>query len=198
LRTLATMLRSRDDDAPVEILDAAYWMKGCSSLGLLRYAVLLAVGKKRREICLMDIKEAVTAIAPRYSKSKMPTEMAERVVEGARHLSPFIGERMRAGQLLGKSVFVRELLPQDMKLDIEQFSRNEAQEVAGYLGNVVGRAHARQMDSATRSGWFKTLGQNRSKSLDAPSWLWTSVVDLMGIHERAYLEHCRRYATAAA
>ena len=32
LRRLATSLRWRDDDAPVEVLDAAYWMKGCSSL----------------------------------------------------------------------------------------------------------------------------------------------------------------------
>src|ERR1700753_1971031 len=39
LRHLATSLRSREDDAHVEVLDAAYWMKGCSSLGLLRYAV---------------------------------------------------------------------------------------------------------------------------------------------------------------
>lgn len=30
---LATSLQSRDDDAPIEVLDAAYWMKGCSSLG---------------------------------------------------------------------------------------------------------------------------------------------------------------------
>jgi uncharacterized protein (DUF2252 family) len=36
LRHLATSLKSRDDDAPVEVADAAYWMKGCSSLGLLR------------------------------------------------------------------------------------------------------------------------------------------------------------------
>ena len=41
---MVTALRSRDDDAPVEVLDAAYWMKGCSSLGRLRYAVLLGVG----------------------------------------------------------------------------------------------------------------------------------------------------------
>ena len=33
-------------------------------------------------------------------------------------------------------------------------------------------------------------------SIDAPTWLWSSVVDLIGIHERAYLEHCRRYALA--
>jgi uncharacterized protein (DUF2252 family) len=43
---LATMLRSRDDDAPVKLLDAAYWMKGCSSLGRLRYAVILRIGSK--------------------------------------------------------------------------------------------------------------------------------------------------------
>jgi uncharacterized protein (DUF2252 family) len=49
LRHLATSLRSRDDDSRVEMLDAAYWMKGCSSLGLLRFAMLLGVGtgKKR-------------------------------------------------------------------------------------------------------------------------------------------------------
>jgi hypothetical protein len=33
-----------------------------------------------------------------------------------------------------------------------------------------------------------------TRNLDAPTWLWSSVVDLIGIHERAYLEHCRRYA----
>ena len=43
---LATMVKSRDDDASVELIDAAYWMKGCSSLGFLRYAVLLAVEDK--------------------------------------------------------------------------------------------------------------------------------------------------------
>jgi hypothetical protein len=35
-----------------------------------------------------------------------------RVVEGARHLSPHLGERMRAIQLFGRSIFIRELLPQ--------------------------------------------------------------------------------------
>jgi uncharacterized protein (DUF2252 family) len=38
------------------------------------------------------------------------------------------------------------------------------------------------------------LDRNRSKTLDAPSWLWLSVVELMGSHEAAYLDHCRRYA----
>jgi uncharacterized protein (DUF2252 family) len=33
VRKLITSLRCRDDDASVDVLDAAYWMKGCSSLG---------------------------------------------------------------------------------------------------------------------------------------------------------------------
>jgi uncharacterized protein (DUF2252 family) len=63
---------------------------------------------------------------------------------------------------------------------------------------VVGEAHARQMDRATRAAWHKSLQQQRSKSLDAPSWLWSSVVELVASHEAAYLEHCRRYQPALA
>jgi len=43
---LITSLRHRDDDDEVEVIDAAYWMKGCSSLGRLRFAVLVRVGRK--------------------------------------------------------------------------------------------------------------------------------------------------------
>lgn len=50
VRRLVTSLRSRDDDASVKMLDAAYWMKGCSSLGRLRYAVLVGVGAKGKEL----------------------------------------------------------------------------------------------------------------------------------------------------
>ncbi|MDR6680697.1 uncharacterized protein (DUF2252 family) [Pseudomonas psychrotolerans] len=38
------------------------------------------------------------------------------------------------------------------------------------------------------------LQRNRTRTLDAPSWLWSSVVQLVGAHEMGYLEHCRRYA----
>ena len=47
VRLLVAALRSRRDDARVEVVDAAYWMKGCSSLGRLRFAVLLEVGKNQ-------------------------------------------------------------------------------------------------------------------------------------------------------
>ena len=49
------------------------------------------------------------------------------------------------------------------------------------------------MDEATRQSWRNELARKRTKSLDAPSWLWSSIVDLIVGHEAAYLEHCRRY-----
>ena len=198
---LATLLGSRDDDAPVSVLDAAYWMKGCSSLGLLRYAVVLGVGEPGSadlQFCLVDIKEAVPAAAPAYAKARMPDDHAMRVVEGARHLSPHLGDRMLAADLLGRPVFLRELLPQDLKLEIEQLTREEATHVAAFLGGVVGKAHARQMDAVTAKAWGAELRKGRSKTLDAPGWLWTSIVDLVASHEAGYLHHCRRYALREA
>lgn len=198
---LATLLGSRDDDATVSVLDAAYWMKGCSSLGLLRYAVVLGVGEPGSadlQYCLVDIKEAVPAAAPAYVDARMPRDHAMRVVDGARHLSPHLGDRMLASELLGKPVFLRELLPQDLKLEIEQLTRAEATEVAAFLGGVVGKAHARQMDAPTASAWRTELRKGRSKTLDAPGWLWNSIVDLVASHEAGYLHHCRRYALREA
>ncbi len=199
VRHLATSLRSRPDDAPVRVRDAAYWRKGCSSLGRLRIAVLLAIGTGRAERhCLVDVKEATAAAAPRTPGQDMPRDNAERVVTGAQHLSPFLGARMLAGRLLGKAVFVRELLPQDLKLELEHLSVEEAKSVAEFLANVVGHGHARQMPPAERGRWLDELQRNRPKSLDAPSWLWRSVVELVSSHEGAYLEHCRRWAMTDA
>jgi uncharacterized protein (DUF2252 family) len=198
---LATSLRGRKDNGEVTVLDAAYWVKGCSSLGRLRYAVLLDVDGgviDGDDLCLIDVKEGLKAAAPRYPGVAMPKDNAERVVEGARHLSPFLGKRMRAARLQDRSVVIRELLPQDIKLEVEQISQAEAMAVAHYLAMVVGKAHARQMDDETRRAWLSDLRRNRSKTIDAPSWLWNSIVELVSSHEAGYLEHCRRYALAAA
>ena len=200
VRKLVASLKSRPSDAKIEVLDAAYWMKGCSSLGRLRYAVLLNVSQgksKHDEFCLIDIKEASPAAAPRARAAKMPRDNARRVVEGARHLSPALGGRMMAAKLLRRAVVVRELMPQDLKLEIDQLTRAEAMDSARYLAEVVGKAHARQMDAATRRAFGATFKVRRSSRLDAPSWLWSSVVELASTHEAAYLEHCRRYALAS-
>lgn len=101
-------------------------------------------------------------------------------------------------RLLGKPVVMRELAPQDLKLDVDQFSRAEAVRAAHYLAYVVGRAHGRQMDEATRSGWRNEVTKGSSRAGSAPSWLWSSVVELAGRHEVGYLQHCLRYADKEA
>jgi uncharacterized protein (DUF2252 family) len=197
VRRLATSLKARKDKASIKVLDAAYWRKGCSSLGRLRFAVLVGIGKppyKGKNLCLMDIKEAVKAAAPRYSHVRMPRDNAMRIVEGALHLAPNLGQRTLAARLLGKSVFIRELLPQDLQLEIEQLTRDEAMKAAGYLAAVLGKAHARQMDAPTMKKWKEELKRHRPKKKDSPSWLWSSVVELQVLHEAEYLEHCRKYA----
>jgi uncharacterized protein (DUF2252 family) len=85
----------------IEVLDAAYWMKGCSSLGRLRFgcvilaAVLLGVGKRLNDdgaLCLMDIKEAVPALAPRQ-RSEVASRPASSVAKSNLSLPGQIGDR---------------------------------------------------------------------------------------------------------
>jgi uncharacterized protein (DUF2252 family) len=200
MRTRILSLDPREGDRDVRLVDAAYWMKGCSSLGLLRYAAVLEIddGSDRPDFALVDIKQAVTAIAPAAPEADMPRDAAERVVAGARALSPNLGDRMIAARLLRRSVFLRELAPQDLKIEVSQFTQKQAVRAARYLAAVVGKAHARQMDRAMRAEWRDILAHRRASGIDAPSWLWESVVDLAGTHEVGYLEHCRRYALNAA
>lgn len=201
VRALILALGHRDKDEAVRLIDAAYWVKGCSSLGKLRYAALVAVGGSKKHpasLALVDLKEAVETVAPVAEGWVMPQDHAQRVLAGAQTLSPNLGDRMLATSVLGKPVVMRELRPQDLKIEIEQFGRHEAIVSARYLAHVVGRAHARQMDDATRADWRKMLQAQRGGALDAPSWLWRSVVDSLAAHEVGYLEHCRRYALADA
>jgi uncharacterized protein (DUF2252 family) len=194
-RELITCLKSRKNSAPVTMLDAAYWVKGCSSLGRLRYAVLAGIGKNARaEMCLVDIKESTKAIAPRSTDAAMPANNAKRVVAGAKALSPLLGDRMLAAQFSGQPVVLRELMPQDLKFEMEQLDQDEAVAAAKLFASIVGEAHGRQMDRKTRVAWAKELGRKQPKKLNAPSWLWSSVVELAADHEAAYLDHCRAFA----
>jgi uncharacterized protein (DUF2252 family) len=128
----------------------------------------------------------------------MPEDNAVRVVTGAKALSPNLGQRMMAARLLDKAVVVRELMPQDLKIEINRLSREEAMSLARYLAGVVGRAHGRQMEPSQRRAWRADLAKNHKASLEAPSWLWASVVELIALHEAAYLDHCRQFALSEA
>lgn len=196
VRQLVTLLERRDDDARTRVLDAAFWVKGCSSLGLWRCAALVEVvgGDSRGRYSLLDLKEAVEPVTPVPAQGALPQSQGERVVRGAQALSPALGARMLWGEVLGRSIFVRELMPQDLKVELSMMSASEARATARALARVLGVAHARQLDPATRAEWRDQLEAATTRWLDAPSWLWSSVIELIGIHERAYLEHCRRYA----
>jgi uncharacterized protein (DUF2252 family) len=122
---------------------------------------------------------------------------AERVVTGACQLSPNLGNRMLAVQFEDRDLVTRELMPQDLKFDLDQLSQEEAVAAARHLAGVVGKAHGRQMDTRTRKAWLAKLKKQHSKSLDAPSRLWSSVVSLIADHEVAYLEHCRHYSSGS-
>src|ERR1700733_2720001 len=122
----------------------------------LKFYEWLGVGKKKKNsegFCLVDIKEAVPAEAPHSAKVPMPRDHAERVVEGARKLSPFLGQRMLAGHFSGTPAVLRELLPQDLKLEMDQLTREEAIGAARFLASVVGEAHAQQMKKDERGEW---------------------------------------------
>lgn len=200
VRLLVTAPASRDDDAEIRVADAAFWVKGCSSLGLWRCAALIdVVGTKGRGgYSLLDIKQAISPLSPQARGATTPNHFGERVVQGARALSPALGERMVWGTVAGRAVFVRELLPQDLKLELEMLDEREARATARALARLLGTAHVRQMDAAHRDAWAKSLRVATSKRIHAPSWLWQAVVELVGIHERAYLEHCRRHALKRA
>ena len=104
---------------------------------------------------------------------------------------------MAAGAIGERPVIIRELMPEDLKLEMEQFSRAEATTAARYLAGVVGKAHGRQMNADDRRAWARSLTECHHADLAAPSWLWSAVLDQLVRHEGAYLEHCRLSSRAA-
>ncbi|OJU10072.1 MAG: hypothetical protein BGN86_11675 [Caulobacterales bacterium 68-7] len=188
----------RGRDGGLKVIDAAYWQKGCSSLGRLRYAAILQAGDgDGARLGLIDLKEATTPAAPRARGAGMPRDNAKRVLTGAAALSPHLGQRMVAARLLGKAMVLRELMPQDLKIELERLTASEAVALARYLGAVVGHAHGRQMDSADRAEWRRDLLRGGASTTEVPTWLWSTTVELLGLHESAYLDHCRRFALTA-
>jgi uncharacterized protein (DUF2252 family) len=49
-------------------------MKGCSSLGFLRYAALVAIEEDGKRLVLVDLKEAVEPAAPAAPGAEMPVD----------------------------------------------------------------------------------------------------------------------------
>jgi uncharacterized protein (DUF2252 family) len=93
-------------------------------------------------------------------------------------------------RLMDKAVFVRELLPQDLKIEIEQLTRDEAMKVAHFLSAVVGKAHSRFQNQKAMAKGTSAKSVNVLRRADVAV---DDIVELLANHERAYLEHCRKY-----
>jgi len=141
----------------------------------------------------MDLKEAVQAAAPVDDSADMPEDQAQRLWR-ARVICHPIWENGCAHSIVWPLDLFRELLPQDLKIELETLTCKQAMNFARFLANVVGKAHARQMDTDTRSKWSKELSTARPVTLMPLLGSGAGVVDLLAIHEKAYLEHCRLYA----
>ena len=89
---------------------------------------------------------------------------------------------------------LRELTPHDLKIEVDRLSAGEAMALAGYLSDILGRAHGQQMDKPARVCWAAALATARTATLHHPSWLWSAIVELLSIHEAGYLDHCRKFA----
>lgn len=171
----------------VSLVDAAFRIAGTGSLGCFRAAALVHAGKHKRTpkkddavLRLLDIKEAGdTHVA---GTRKMPRDAAERTVEAARVLAPSLGARMTRSTLGETSVVVRDLMPQELKATLADLEREEAPSIARFLGAVVGRAHARQLDPSDARAW--------SKEACDPRWILDALPPLVGVHESGYLAHC--------
>jgi uncharacterized protein (DUF2252 family) len=55
VRRLITSLKGRNTEDQVEVLDAAYWVKGWSSLGRLRFSVLIGIGKRKKRKKMVSV-----------------------------------------------------------------------------------------------------------------------------------------------
>jgi hypothetical protein len=105
---------------------------------------------------------------------------------------------MIAARLLDRSVFIQEMLPQDLSLEITQLTRPAA--IEGRALSGIRRGHrAWAPDGCADPAQMAGRSQ--------PEWLERSGCAVLGMaehrwlgrsHEAAYLEHCRRYALETA
>ena len=169
-------------------------MKGCSSVGVLRFAVLLGIGTgKKRDLALMGrqrsrYRRGTALCRPEDAEGSSRTRRC-------RSNAPVAASRQADGirSYRGAFRFIRELLPQDLKIEIEKLTIDDAMKAASFLSGVVGKAHARQMDEKTRARWAAELERHRTKN----SRRAVMAMVERGLADResrnSILEHCRRY-----
>ncbi len=171
------------DDRPkhgqLALVDAAFRVAGTGSLGALRVAALVE-GKGSDGNWIFDIKEQ-GAPACEALVATPEGEPAARVVKGIHACVARPPRMIGTTTLLGKSMLVRRLSPQEDKLDLSHLANAELDGLADYLGALTGAAHRRGASKMPKAPWSD---EEREQIVD-------NAILLAGIHEAAYLAWCR-------
>jgi uncharacterized protein (DUF2252 family) len=159
--------------------DVAFRVAGCGSLGSLRIAVLTRGKGELDSRWVFDMKSegAPSAQALLSPPKEAP---AERVRSAAAICLVHPPRMIGTTELDGQSMFVRRLLPQEDKLDLAHMRAEELPDLARYLGALLGRVHARGVQSPPGRRWD-------AADLTA---LTEHAIVIAGLHEAAYLALC--------
>lgn len=172
LKFLARFAKSQAHPEFFEVLDVARRIAGTGSLGLERYVILVR-GRGTDENFLLDLKHQPTPVVATSSPLPQPgwANSAERVMtiqERCQAISPAFLNAVRIGS---RSYILRELLPQEDRLDLSSWGGRIArlERVVAAMGLVVASAQLRGagrqgsalvdelVDFAKRDDWQATL-----------------------------------------
>ena len=139
--TWAAACPDRPEDCPAwpRVIDVAARTAGTGSLGRLRWAVLLpGRGEKTGKELVIELKEArPSPLAPDADGQADLVLRVQRRMQGA---SPAYLGTAAVG---GRQFTIRELQPTETKVQAENLSPRDLDEVAPALGTALGRAHRR-------------------------------------------------------
>ncbi|HTA91208.1 MAG TPA: DUF2252 family protein [Polyangiaceae bacterium] len=159
--------------------DVAFRVAGCGSLGTLRIAVLTRGKGEIDSGWVFDMK-AEGAPSAQVLLGAPKLAPAERVRTAAITCLVHPPRMTGTTELDGQSLFVRRLLPQEDKLDLAHLRAEDLPDLARYLGALLGRVHARGVQSPPAQRWT-------SADLTA---LTEHAIVIAGLHEAAYLAMC--------
>ncbi len=163
-----------------EIRDMAFRIAGTGSLGCLRIALLVRGKGKKNGGWIFDMKEEDDAPSCERLVKKQKLRGSERVESAMRACLSSVPRDLGRTKLRGLPMLVRRLTPQEDKIDLEHFPKEELDMLARLLGALIGRAHAR---GATRPV--------RTWSASDQRHIIDSASRLAGMHEAAYLAFCQ-------
>ena len=163
------------------VIDVAWRIAGTGSLGLERYAVLVAGDGTIDGMRLLDVKFAAPAVMAQQSRQPQPrfTTDAERVVAGYQRMQCWTPRRLGAVTVDGRSYVVRTLQPTEDRLNWANPDSLDIPELQRALGALLAWTHLRSggRDGSAIADTLIAFGSDRG-------WLAPFVDYACGVSER--------------